>query len=216
MNRFFVTTILAAIAAATAQASFTINTDFGYLKNNNGSAFEPVGGLLLLITDTNTGQGDFGLSLSAGQYVTGNDAVLDAFAMNYSITTGEDGSALSIPYGGLVQNDELALRWFPGITYANYETALTGGTAAALLTAGQYYGTYSTTASLPVDGGNAWLIPADGSNINLVFNTTDDGGNEAPSAGYASSQIPAVPEPATLSLMAGAVAVGAMALRRRK
>ena len=214
MKRICFLLALFAFAATAAHATVTIELDAGYLRgqpNGGTPAAMPVGGLLLLIS--NTGESLFD-SATAGHYVTGDDSIVAAFAMNDNGGGGtlpEDQTPLNgLPYGGtFVSGDELALRWFPGITYTQYEDGV-------LPTASEYYGTYSAGTSAP-DGGNDWVVPADGTLAwDLDFFTSDDSGAEPPSAGYASSEIAAVPEPGSIALLTGAFGLGAMMLRRRK
>jgi len=208
-----------------AHATVTVRLDAGQLRGYAASgtpAGMPVGGLLLLIA--NGGENSF-QPAGLDQFVTGDNTIVDAFGMTDAaglaneVEASISGISLS---SSVASGDLLALRWFPGITYSQYETALgTSQTAANdLLGAGQYYGTYSAGLAHP-DGGNNWEVPADGSTVDLNFYTTDStgGGTQAPSEGFASAEIAAIPEPsdlASLTLAASAFALGGMFWRRKR
>ena len=134
MKRIYLALTLLCLSVISSRAAVTFALDAGFLRGSGTNpSFMPVGGLLLLIS--NTGESTFNTA-ALNQYVTGDDTILGAFAMNYAGGTGEDQTTLSnIAYGGTVlQGDEVALRWFPNITYTQY---LSG----TLPTAGSFYGT---------------------------------------------------------------------------
>jgi hypothetical protein len=218
MKRLFLILLLIAFASSNLRASVTFAIDAGQLRGYASGVPQgmPVlsstdGGLLLLIA--NTGENSF-LSAGVNQYVTGDDSILAAFAMNDNGGTNEVTAMLGpLTYGGAVAaGDEVALRWFPGITLSQYDEGLLPGL-------GQYYGTYSAGNSIP-DGGSPWFIPADtGATLDLQFYTTDNGGTQSPIQGYADSEIEltaGVPEPATASYLTGALALCGWMISRRK
>lgn len=213
--------ILALLALATAftfsaHATFSIILQAGDLKGNaNGSAPLPTGELLLLVA---TGaDGVFYNNLTPGEYVAGDNVIVAAFGSN-----NNDNSAIAT-FNSLanltgVQGQDLELRWFSQTTFASYNPS------SPNTFAGEAYGEYAgPTAGTPNDG-SPWVVPPDGTSsyaLNFVtqsFNASSSAGlsdAEPNSDGYATMTV-AVPEPASASLMAGALALGAMLLRRRR
>ena len=207
------------VALATpAFADFTVNLDAGRLRLSLGTAM-PAGSVLVLVAANGDG---FSNTLSAGQYVSGNDILLSILtvpgssgAFNISGGTDETLNTLTISttsFPGLAVGDLLALRWFPQIT----KTQFLAGTTP---TTGNNFGTYNPLfwgngSNLP-DGGNAWAVPSPGGTISLNFFTTDSdfGGTQAPAEGYA--QFTVVPEPSSFVLV-GVSLLGAAAFRLRK
>jgi hypothetical protein len=215
MKRLLLILLLAGFASSTLHATVTLYLDAGYLySGNSASSYLPTNSLVLLIS--NTGESSF-QAASLNHYVTGDDSIVDAFPMAYNAgnstvpeveatITGTFG--VTLPGGGdLAQGDELALRWFPNITYTQY-------TQGILPAANNAYGTY-TSGTNAYDGGDEWVAPANGDDSDLVFNTDAAGGTQSENDGYASSII-AVPEPASFPLVAGALALGALILRKRR
>ncbi len=191
------------LVCSTAYADFSVTLDAGRLRVNATTPLPNVdntnpsnGGSLLLLVAAN-GDGVFSNTLSPGNYVSGNDIVLGAGGFNTTGGTDETLTFFLVPTGGLTlpPNDRVALRWFPGITYAQYK-------AGVLPVAGQHYGTYNPRTSIPPnstdnpDGGDPWTVPSSGA-INLNFFTTDSGGGgtQQPSEGYASFIVSGSPTP---------------------
>jgi hypothetical protein len=203
MNNKLIAAIAVAIGISTAasRADFTINLDAGQLVTDPSTTL--ISNALLLIVQAGA-DGTFS-DLAVGQYVSGDDTVLGSAAFNTNIGLNETGNSISITIPSVV-GQVLALRWFADITFAQY----IGGT---LTEAGDKYGTYSALGT--PDGGNLWVVPASGT-ITLNFFTTNSefGGTQAPSAGYASSTVTAIPEPTTLAL--GALGAGAFFFLRRR
>ena len=115
------------VALATpAFADFTVNLDAGRLRLNLGTAM-PAGSVLVLVAANGDG---FSNTLSAGQYVSGNDILLSILtvpgssgAFNISGGTDETLNTLTISatsFPGLAVGDLLALRWFPQITKTQF------------------------------------------------------------------------------------------------
>ena len=187
------------LISATVYGGFTANTDAGYLYGPAGTAL-PTGSLLLLIAAG--GDQTFSNALLPGQFVSGNDFILGAVAINgiggTSPTGGVDSqNAFNVTLSPAV-GDYLALRWFSNITLAQYNS---GSTPVA----GNTFGTYSAGNTRP-DGGSNWTAPSSGSSIILAFYTLANAGTQLDSSGFASS-IVAVPEPSSLVFLSlGAIA----------
>ena len=210
-----------------AQADVHVDLLAGDLKaNDTGSAVDPVGSLLLLIsTPSSFSNTTTATALQAGgSFVTGSDKIEFALSMNNNAgggTADVDSFNFSPSASGLT----LGLRWFPGITYSAYQTAVASGTAAVsqLLTAGLYYGTFQGDPSVARNGGNdPWItLPASSGasiTINLFtasLNTSLGAGlgdAYANSVGYASVKV--VPEPTVLVLTGAGLLM--LASRRRR
>jgi hypothetical protein len=207
--------ILTLAAATSAYADFGVQLDAGRLRQSAATAM-PANSLLILVAAG--GDNSFSNSLAPGQYVSGNDVLLSAVAFptsgqGFNTSGGTDETVnlfTNLPV--TLQGDLIALRWFPQITYAQWQ-------AGATPTAGQVFGTYNPLAagngSNNPDGAAAWAEPASG-NINLNFFTTDSGGggSQLPSRGYASFTV--IPEPSTFALnLLGGVGMGAWLIFRR-
>lgn len=176
----------------------TVNLDAGQLTSpvaapmqiddNSGS----VNGSLLLILDLGAGN-SVSDTLSPGDFVSGSNTILAAGGFNDNGGTNETLTAFDVNAPATV-GDEIALRWFPQITLAQYNLR-------AVPSGGYYFGTYSPAGGNP-DGGDTWTVPSSGSLIDLNFFTTDSdfGGTQSPSLGFAGSQVQAVPEPSTYAL----------------
>jgi len=194
-----------------AHATITLELDAGHLYTSAGtgiSDYLPSTALLQLIVSDN---GTFATP-SAGSFVggdTANEVVLENLQFSYAATDETDQTfSFTLP-GGFTQGDSLLLRWWPTIT-------LSGTNPSATPVGGSTYGQGIDTS----DGGLAWTLPADGTSDTglqgLFFLTGSSGGSLTEAAGEASHMVAAVPEPATFSLMAGALAIGAFAMRRRR
>jgi hypothetical protein len=232
---------LALLAALPAAAAVTLTIDAGLLTDQNGNPISDGGGnpenadLILLIASPT---GTFNPAPANG-FVSGNNLILGsstgsvtgAFSMIDADTTpGETLNDLTFNLGygatgnvatlnsSIVVGDTLAIRWYTDFTLAQFEAGDTP-------TAG-YYGTYTATN---LDGGAAWVIPADGSTLTgglegpgLQFYTTNDPpGFQDPSFGEALTPVVsgeiAVPEPSTYALLAtGLLFVAGMAVRKKR
>lgn len=216
--------LLLSLVAATAYAGFTANTDAGYLYGPGGTALphvgsnttDPNGGLILLIAAG--GDQSFSNSLQPGQYVSGNDIVVGAASLNSiggSAGTGVDSQNAFNVTLSLQTGDYLAIRWFPDLTYSQYLASPT----IAPTTVGETFGTYypsinpANGSNLAPDGGDAWTVPSNGSQISLAFYTQLNGGTQPETYGQANFPITAVPEPSSIALL-GAAAVGALVCAR--
>ena len=218
MKRIVLPLLSLLLLGSFARASVNLGIDAGLLANKNGVNI-PVGSLVLLIAS----QGDnlFGAP-AAGSYVTGDDIIVGSFAMNYIVEPGEMQTSVNYSYttSGSASSstfdvgDLLAIRWYPSITFTQFQ----GGTKPAT---GDFYGTYSGIGANP-DSGIAWTAPVDGftylpgSALNFYTSNTGGGGTQTPATGYATTAVAAVPEPSTFALFGlGAGFAGWMARRKK-
>ena len=211
--------LLFLVIATPAFADFTIILDAGKLRLSAATPM-PVGSVLVLVAAG--GDGSFSNSLSAGQYVSGNDVLLSLTTVTNSSgafnTAGGADETLNVitintaSFPGLAVGDLLALRWFPQISKTQFQA----GTTPA---AGNNFGTYNPlfwgNGTNNPDGGNTWSVPSPGATVNLNFFTLDSdfGGTQAPATGYA--QFSVIPEPSTWALLSCGL-IGAVGLRLRK
>ena len=211
MIKPFLTLVCLLYVIGSAQATISINGDFGILKTANGAAVVPQGGLLQLIATPSGSISNFSAP-TAGSFVSGDNIIVASFSMNYN--SGVTGETTNLLTNITLQNtgassptmfdagDPLLLRWYPTLT-----------TASTAPGAGATYGQFRTDTA--GDGGNAWITPANGTNnyaITLI--TVSDGGMQANTAGYANSVV--VPEPSTAAISGvGAFALLGLALRSR-
>ena len=218
MKKLILSLLLA--ATASAYADFTVILDAGRLRIDSATPMVP-GSLIFLFAAG--GDGTFSNTLAAGQYVSGNDILLavagdpttGASAFNTSGGPDETVNTINVSttnFPTLAPGDLLALRWFPNITFAEFQ-------AGATPEAGDLFGTYNplfwgNATNFP-DDGNAWAVPAPGGLINLNFFTTDSagGGTQDPTTGYA--QFVVVPESSTYALLAVGGVIALLARRRR-
>jgi hypothetical protein len=202
----------AVLFATAAQATITIELDAGHLYTTatTSAGYVNVGGLLQVLVSTN---GSFAAP-SLGSYTDFSPStfVLANLAMNDTKTDETDNTFQFSLGGNVAQGESLMLRWFPSITLLQEQS---GATPLLGTTYGQFEG--SSADLYPGDSTSIpWTIPADGSNSDLYFLTVASGGTHAETVALANQTVSAIPEPATTSLLAGAVALGAMIWRRRK
>ena len=198
-----------------ARASVTVNLDAGELTSPVSAPMQfdntlpSSNGSLLLLIDLGSSNA-IDNTLTPGNFVSGTNSILAAGGFNINGGTNETNTAFNITTGTV--GDDIALRWFPQLTFAQYQSG-------TLTLAGNYFGTYapSPLGSAPLDGGNSWTLPSGGT-INLDFYTSNSngGGHESPSAGFTNFQVENAPEPSTFALFG----IGSLALllfaRRRK
>ncbi len=212
--------LLFLVLATPAFADFTIILDAGRLTLDSTTAM-PAGSVLVLVAAG--GDGSFSNSLSAGQYVSGNDILLSVVTVPASAAPFNNFGGPQETFNTLTINttnfptlgvgDLLALRWFPQITYTQFEAGTTP-------VAGNNFGTYNPffygNATNNPDGGNVWAVPSGGSTINLNFFTTDaiPAGSQNPTEGFA--QFTVVPEPTTWALLITGLVGAAVVSRSRR
>src|SRR5947209_565796 len=123
MKRLILLLSLGAISSS--YGAFSVNLDAGQLKGPGGAATMQAdnaaphnnGSLLLLIAAG--GDNTFSNSLMSGQYVSGNDVVLGAGGFDTNGGTNETLTSFANLSG--TASDLIALRWFPNITFAQYQ-----------------------------------------------------------------------------------------------
>jgi hypothetical protein len=171
------------LAGGAAGASSTIVLDAGQLTSPASAPMQidntspSSNGSLLLLIDLGPGN-TLNNTLTPGNYVSGANTIIAAGGFNTEAGTNETLTVFQ-SVGTPNVGDQIVLRWFPQITFAQFQS----GTVPAV---GQYFGTYNPGGGNP-DGGNPWIVPASGSVIDLHFFTTnsDGGGSQPPSLGFA-------------------------------
>jgi hypothetical protein len=141
-----------------------------------------------------------------------NDVIVAQLAISSSsfFSNGEntlDSTAVYTLSGDWAAGDPLAIYWIP--------TLSPGATNVGLDVA---YGMYTDQVGL--DGSAAWITPASGAAITMLFSTTgvygnNNGSNAPASAGYSSFDT-VVPEPSDFGLIGGASALALAFYRGRK
>jgi hypothetical protein len=174
------------------------------------------GYLLQVIADTSSTPGAPTASSFTG--TDSNEVVVTSTAMNYVASPGDAAINVSFTLGTTGTptgtGSYLFLRWYPTLTSS--ATSPGNGTS---------YGQFSSLSDeYPSNTSSIdWQIPAFG-NYDMYFLTQSQdslgpgtANNPPPnSAGVANLVVGAVPEPASISLIAGAIGLGAIAVRRRR
>jgi len=217
MQKYLTLLALAAWLALPARASITVNFDAGELTGPINAPMQvddnapSSGGSLLLLLNLGASN-TIDNTITPGSFVSGTNIILAAGGFNNNGGTNE--TLTTFNFTSSSAGSDLALRWFPQLTLAQYQTG-------SLTLAGDYFGTYTPnpTGSAP-DGGNNWIIPADGSTINLDLFTTnsDGGGTQSAAAGSAPFlvEIQNAPEPSVSGLFALGLLVLFWLARHRK
>jgi hypothetical protein len=219
MKKYLILFALLTVFIVPVRANFSVVLDAGQLTGPGGvtSGADAMqidnvnpsnNGSLILLIDIGSAS-SANTTIDAGSYVGTGDTILAAGGFNDDGGTQEVFTTLATTLG--TQGDNLAILWFPQITYSQYKSDI-------LTVAGDYFGTYtpSPVGEVPTDGGSAWVVPASGQ-INLDFFTanSDGGGNEPASDGYADDQvISAVPEPSSFAMVGLGSLLFLMGMRR--
>jgi hypothetical protein len=195
----------------------TLLYDFGDFFSANGSQ-APVSSYAVLVADTGSdgflgaytsaANANFsafgGTSLTVGSALSGsgNDEIVGVFTMtDFGGASGFSGTltGINVVSGSLAAGQQLAIYWFPTIT----TTSIAGSVSE--------YGFFRSDS--PVSNSDiGFIMPGDGSNVNLFALTVSATGDLAESALTAV----AVPEPSTYAAIFGALALGFVAYRRRR
>jgi len=159
----------------------TITMDTGYLYDRFGNLM-PTSSIVVLVVDVGTNgfvdpQPAFPLSLGA---TWGTE---DRIVGRWDLTGCSDCGAgylydqTVVAYAnGIAPGQKLQMYWFPSLTLASNTVGVT------------YYGKYRDTNNPPLDGGDAWQMPAGGSSAYLAFYTVAAGGSSPETRGLASFQ----------------------------
>jgi hypothetical protein len=205
--------VLALMSTRSHAGSVTINLIADYLQTS-GSIPVSDGMLVQLVGDTTS---TFGAPTATSFTGTDPNEIVLWSGVVEAGQLGQAGSlsdpiTLTLGALGAAENtgDYLMLRWYPTLS-------LSASTPGAGTSYGQFNNNGSATPDAASGSDIAWLIPASAASpYALNYFNTLEGGDEPVSAGVANLKVAAVPEPTTLALMVGSVAVGAMFLRRRR
>ena len=181
MKTILITTIL--MLQFKVLATVTINIDAEKLKTDSGGLMS-TNGLVILVASTNDSTFNGPTPTS---FVSGDDIIVGSWdlAARGEEGWGEPGVFSGVAnglYGAWKPGNPLKLYWFPTLTLSS--TAPGYGTT---------YGQFHSPTN--IDGGVAWITPADGATVSMAFFTEDadflnEGGSNPASAGLASSITP--------------------------
>lgn len=188
------------LGAISSQASVSFDILAGELKNNDGTKKLADGSLLLLIASG--ADNLFSNELAEGQYVSADDVILAAFESNGNIY-GATSAFFTPELSESPVGQSLALRWFVGISFQQFQASPETG----LTKAGDHFGTFAGPVE-STNGGDQWIFPTDdpasGHMLRFVTATLNDNfGNLLTDAhpdalGVASFAV--VPEPRSCAL----------------
>jgi hypothetical protein len=212
MKKLLVITIAAAsLVAMQARADLQINFVGGlFYDNGNAVVSSAVGAATGLILEDQGGLGVPTLTLTAGQVDTvgtligGNWLVIGSADFSSLATDGYDamgtGSLLlgSLGSGTIAAGKAIDFMWIPGSTPG----VLSGG----------YYGSITETTDL--SGGDAWVVPPDGSIYSPALYTLASTAGDIPDANTIANNL-IVPEPSSMALVVVGL-LGAIGLIRRR
>jgi len=199
------------------QAKATVTLEFGVGDLYDQNATMLSAGIAVVVADT-SGLGTAGLqgtllpsqTLTAGSLIGGGtgDEVLGAGV--YDITA----SAQAGYFGAAVAGVSLASPLAAGMkVFVLYFPTL--GDATTTIGNGKWYGVV-TNPGTDLEGGNAWVLPPDGSTVAMNMNDSNEGGSYAPKSNglQAAYETVAVPEPSSILLVVTGL-LGLLGLRRR-
>ncbi len=205
------------VFASMAQASVTLNFDFGPAYTSGGAGMVNNGSLGVLVADTSgsgfaQGASLIGSTLSAGATLGGNRilGVMNASDISGGGIFGFSSTVSVSDFTGLTTGTAtgfggtpLMFYWFPSVNSAG--TTLAGGEA------------YGSFRSDTIDGGSSsdisFNLPSDGGTYSLAAYDTTLGGGYASSLFQANS-VAGVPEPGRLML--ALIGLSGLFLRRRR
>jgi len=150
--------------------------DAGELRTLGGTQAMPLTGQVLLVASRTNAL--FGGPTEAS-FVTGDDVVLYRTNLDSGFGPGLFQRSIGfelIAFAGLNPGDPVQLYWFPTLTASSSSPG-----------PGATYGFYRHDAGL--DGSASWVIPSDGSLVNLKFITASQGGSNPDELGYANHAI---------------------------
>jgi autotransporter-associated beta strand protein len=162
----------------------TVGIEAANLQDGLGS-LASTSAVVVLVADTgNNGfvnpQSSFALSVGAAWGT--DEKVVGLWDLRDSVScSGNDGGALCaqtiVAYtNGIAPGQKLQLYWFPSLTLSSNTLGVTA------------YGKYTDTNNPPLDGSDAWEIPASESAVVLRFLTAYWGGANPDAAGLATNQ----------------------------
>lgn len=212
-----ITFLLFMVIGTLAQASVTLNFDFGPAYTAGGASMVNNGSIGVLVADTSgsgfaQGASLIGSTLTAGGSLGGN-RILGVVGASDISTVGDFGFSSSIlvnDFTGITTGSStgaggtpLMFYWFPGIS-----------SAGATLAGGESYGFFRSDT---IDAGSgseiSFNMPADGGAYALAAYDTTLGGGYASSLFQANS-VAGVPEPGRVML--ALVGLLGLSLRRRR
>ena len=211
--------LVAASLAVSAQAAVSITAgQIAPLRNSAGNIIS-AGTLGLLVVD----QSNNGLLNAANTVLSANSFLgggTDDLIINTYTATDISGSGdIGFDFSGAVinvtgntnANDALYFVWFPTLTGSAVGTTVGGGVS---------YGAY--TSAVKDDLADiAWVVAPDGQNVGIFSLSAALGGSPALTVSQATASLTTtggvvIPEPSSFAVLAGLVAVGMAATRRRR
>lgn len=170
----WIATMFLAMSCLSAQATVTINMVAADLRTADGGLMPPAGQVFLVASP---GDLVFG-GPSPDAFVTGDDVILfrgSVSAILPGVFLGTVNLSLD-SFPNLNPGDPVQIYWFPTLTADSTKPG-----------EGTTYGFYRHESGM--DGSAPWVIPSDGSLVDLRFTTASRGGSHPDSMGFASSII---------------------------